>query len=176
MKKYDEGKLIVKVIQQMLGSTKQNFQSMGVQILSNLYRENQVDLMFKHLMVALSKSKYETVRKKIIKCLRVPMGISNEVQSIIKRFVGARLTDSDPGVRIEAFEKIAAFQIKIEDFDSPEIRMRIIKEGMSDQDENVLKSCLNFLTPSIIQTINIEVTENEVSEMLSQGKPSISKN
>jgi hypothetical protein len=54
--------------------------------------------------------------------------------------------------------------------------MRIIKEGMSDQDENVLKSCLNFLTPSIIQTINIEVTENEISEMLSQDKPSISKN
>lgn len=132
--------------------------------------------MFKHLMVALSKSKFEAVRKKIIKCLRVPMGISNEVQSIVKRYVGARLTDSDPGVRIEAFEKIAAFQIKIEDFDSPEIRMRIIKEGMSDQDENVLKSCLNFLTPSIIQTINIEVTENEISEMLSQDKPSISKN
>ena len=54
--------------------------------------------------------------------------------------------------------------------------MRIIKEGMSDQDENVLKSCLKFLTPSIIQTINIEVTENEISEMLSQDKPSISKN
>ena len=54
--------------------------------------------------------------------------------------------------------------------------MRIIKEGMSDQDPNVLKSCLKFLTPSIVQTINIEYTENELSQMLSNQKPSISKN
>lgn len=69
---------------------------MGVQITSNLYRDNQVDILFKFLMLALQKSKFEVVRKKIIKCLRVPMGISDEVQKVIKKFVGARLTDSDP--------------------------------------------------------------------------------
>jgi hypothetical protein len=65
------------------------------------------------------------------------------------------LTDSDPGVRMEAFTKLTVFNIKIDDFEKPETRMLIIKEGMADSDLAVQNACLKFLTPSIISTSQI---------------------
>jgi hypothetical protein len=56
---------------------------------------------------------------------------------------------------MEAFTKLTLFNIKIDDFEKPETRMLIIKEGMADSDLAVQNACLKFLTPSIISTSQI---------------------
>jgi hypothetical protein len=56
---------------------------------------------------------------------------------------------------MEAFSKLTVFKIKIDDFEKPETRMLIIKEGMADSDLGVQNACLKFLTPSIISTSQI---------------------
>jgi hypothetical protein len=53
-------------------------------------------------MIALQKSKHEIVRKKIIRGIRV----APEVTESVKKYVGMRLLDTDPEVRIESFRKI----------------------------------------------------------------------
>lgn len=84
LKQYKESTGIVKVVSLMMSSPKQNLQSMGVQIAGILYRENQTDVLFNNLMLTLSKSRYEVVRKKIIKTLRVPLELSDEVKGAVK--------------------------------------------------------------------------------------------
>ena len=74
-----------------------------------------------------------------------------EVKKNLIRIFGIRLMDSEPDVRREAYLKLIHLNIKIEDFDCPETRMVIFKEGMTDSDLKVKNACVQFLTPSIIR-------------------------
>ena len=73
------------------------------------------------------------------------------------RCFGMRLMDQEPEVRREAYAKLTHLNIKIEDFDCPETRMLIFKEGMTDQDARVKAACIQFLTPSIVEEVEVEV-------------------
>ena len=50
--------------------------------------------------------------------------------------------DSEPEVRKEAYIKLLQCKIKIEDFDSTDTKLLIIKEGMTDKDPKVKEACL----------------------------------
>ena len=76
----------------------------------------------------------------------------NAEKEILKRYVGQRLLDSEAEVRIQAYKKLTTCDIKIEEFEDPEIRMIIIKEGMTDSLEQVQEACTKFLAPSIIHS------------------------
>ena len=75
---------------------------MAVQICGILYRDEE-DLMFKHLMATLTRSKYDNVRRKILKLLKVPDEVSAQFKAQMVKFLGPRLTDSDKVVRVESF-------------------------------------------------------------------------
>ena len=55
-------------------SQKQALQVSGIQLAIAIYQEDQgeVDVLFKHLMMALDKSKFKESRRKIIKMLKMP--------------------------------------------------------------------------------------------------------
>jgi len=80
------------------------------------------------------------------------------MKQVLTTALGLRLMDSETDVRREAFLKLVQLGIKIEDFPTAETRMLIIKEGMTDKDSKVSEACLNFLTTSIVQEVEIRVT------------------
>jgi hypothetical protein len=95
------------------------------------------------MMVLIDKTPYPEVRKSVIKMLKVPHYFKNqsneeniELVKIQKQFLAkslcAQLTDADNGVRAQTFSKFIEFGIKIEDIESCEKKMTIVKESMSD--------------------------------------------
>jgi len=72
------------------------------------------------------------------------------------------LIDSEADVRYEAYSKLSQFKIKIEDFDSPETRMLIIKEGTTDQDPRIRRAFVDFLMPSIVHESPFEIEGNAI--------------
>ena len=120
--------------------------------------------LFTNLVRLLKLSRHKEVRKIIIRLMKVPSFVREpidpkdldyenkmEVKKNLIRMFGIRMMDSEPDVRREAYLKLIHLNIKIEDFDCPETRMVIFKEGMTDSDLKVKNACVQFLTPSIIR-------------------------
>ena len=71
-------------------------------------------------------------------------------------------------MRYEAYQKLKDFDIRIEDFGTPETKMLIIKEGATDQDQRVVAACIEFLTPSIVHDISCGINESELKNNIKQ--------
>jgi hypothetical protein len=97
----------------------------------------------------MTKSKSREVKKTAIQLLRTPLS------PITLNMLARRLRDKDDIIRKVAFIKLAKSNVTIEDFDSTELRMLIIKEGLTDSNEDVKDACLNFLKPSLKEDMSI---------------------
>lgn len=72
------------------------------------------------------------------------------------------MVDQEAEVRKEAYLKLVACGIKIEHFQSPETKLLIIKEGMTDQDPGVATACLQFLAQSIVHEQEVTISIDEL--------------
>ena len=169
----------------MVWQQSQSFQIFGVQIAICLCKGKDLMncMVFNNLARLLKVSKYREVRKIIIKLMKFPTFIREpiseddknkeyklELKNSIIRIVGSRLLDSEPDVRYEAYQKLISLNIKIEDFDCPDTRMIIFKEGMTDVDPKVKNACIQFLTPSIVRQVEVEVNKEDFKSKAKQQK------
>ena len=120
-------------------------------------------------MVLIDKTQSSDVRKCVIKMLKVPQYFkkqqNDEIKDLVKiqrKFLAKslcdQLIDADNSVRAQTFSKFIEFGIMIEDIESCEKKMIILKESMSDSDLNIRNVCLKFLNPSFISEEKIEIT------------------
>lgn len=82
-------------------------------------------------------------------------------------YLGHKLTDVDAGVRLDAFKKMIEYGIKIQDIESKQTQMKIIKEGMmANSENNIQETCLKFLMPSFISTDVVEISSFQLEQIL----------
>ena len=92
-----------------------------------------------HIMKVMTHSKLKEIRKEAINSLKTPYS------PVCLLFLGKRLRDKDDEIRKIVFKKLTLNDVKIEKFESKEIRMLIIKEGLTDPSESVREACIGFL-------------------------------
>ncbi|CDW89230.1 at hook motif family protein [Stylonychia lemnae] len=128
----------------MLHSSRSTIQIYGVQLCANMANQNRPnDQLFMNLMNVMTHNKLRDVRKAALHHLQSPF---SEVALL---FLGKRLRDKDDDVRKLAFQKLRKNGIQIEHFKSKEQIMLIMKEGLTDNNENVREQCIEFLKPSL---------------------------
>ncbi len=101
------------------------------------------DELFKLFVNAMTHGKMNEVRKAAINAVPAPY------TPLALSFMVKRLRDKHPEIRRFTYEKFAKNGVTLESFNSKEIRMLIIKEGLSDTDASVKEACVKFLAPSI---------------------------
>jgi len=101
-------------------------------------------------MRVLTHSRPKEVRKTALQHLKPP------VTPISLLFIGKRLRDKEDEIRKLAYQKLTKFGVKIQDFQSLEQRMLILKEGLTDSNPDVLNACIEFLKPSMHKSMHDE--------------------
>jgi hypothetical protein len=120
-------------------------------------------------------SKFKEVRKTILKFIPIPSFVSKTMKEsdplflkreklkfMLQKAFGLRLSDSEPEVRKEAYLKLTRNGFKIEDFESTETKLLIVKEGLTDRDEKVKIACRDFLKNSIMRKVALRVSKKDL--------------
>lgn len=83
--------------------------------------------------------------------------------------------DVEPEVRKLAYAKMKSVNLRIEDFESAEARMMLIKEGVVHQDERVKEACIEFLEASIVEEVTVVVDSNDMDFQAKQIREQASR-
>lgn len=111
--------------------------------------------MFLALTKLMTHSSLFEVRKAVINS--IPGPYSGLVQCAMVK----RLRDKHPDIRRLVFDKFCKHKVTLENFESKELKMLIIKEGLTDDNEIVRNACSRFLQV----TINSEEHKEDLSQI-----------
>jgi hypothetical protein len=85
-----------------------------------------------------------------------------KMKYILTNAFGLRVMDAEADVRREAYLRLNALNIKLQDFESVDTKLFILKEGMTEQDPRAKNACLKFLRKSIVSEVKFEVQLNKL--------------
>jgi len=97
------------------------------------------------------------------------------MKHVLTTALGLRLMDQEPEVRREAYLKLVHLGIKIEDFESAETRLLVIKEGMTDKDPRVTEVCMQFLATSIVEEVEVTIPWEKLTNKVKHTQENLPK-
>ena len=128
-------------------------------------------LFFKLLVQTLAASRFEAVRKKIIRYLKIDQNDKETIQACLL----PSLIDEKAEVRMAAYLKLKELHFELGDVQGELACMTIIKEGMADsavivnnlggESKTVRDAYIDFITPTLFRPTEVTLNEEERSEL-----------